>query len=308
MTDTQVELESPPFRGPGHMLATVRESHGLTIDDVAMRLKFAPRQIEALENDEYDLLPGLAIVRGMVRNYARLLEIDPEPLVVEIETRLGTGPRTVQPLNMHVPITERKKGTRLYLVLSLIVLIAVAAVLLEWVVRDRTPELGAEKAATEASVPVSADAVPLDVAPLDKTDTDEADAEGEAPATEEAGAVSVERVAAPAVAEVTKEAVTDTAAAASATPSTVSAAPALTPATERLQMLFSEPAWVEVKDGQGKVLISRLASADSQVNLDGQPPLSVVVGKAAAVRIFYDGRPVEVNANARSGVARLTLE
>jgi cytoskeleton protein RodZ len=73
------------FPSVGHALRELRMQRGWAIVDVSARLKFAPRQIEALENEEWDKLPRGSSLRGLVRNYARLLEIDPEPLLTAVE-------------------------------------------------------------------------------------------------------------------------------------------------------------------------------------------------------------------------------
>ena len=65
---------------PGRVLAAARQARGMTVTEVALRLKFAPRQIEALEADRYEQLPPPTIARGMIRGYAKLLAIAPEPL------------------------------------------------------------------------------------------------------------------------------------------------------------------------------------------------------------------------------------
>ncbi|MDX1377181.1 MAG: helix-turn-helix transcriptional regulator, partial [Burkholderiales bacterium] len=57
---------------PGAVLAQARVARGLSREAVAQQLKFSPRQIEALEAGRFDALPGIAVVRGMVRGYARL--------------------------------------------------------------------------------------------------------------------------------------------------------------------------------------------------------------------------------------------
>ena len=78
--------------GIGAELKHARESRGLAIDDVAQQLKFAPRQIESLEHERFDRLPGPTIARGMVRNYARLLKLDPEPLLQRMAPRVDKAP------------------------------------------------------------------------------------------------------------------------------------------------------------------------------------------------------------------------
>ena len=47
--------------GIGAALKQAREAQGLAIDDVALQLKFAPRQIESLEQERFDRLPGPTI-------------------------------------------------------------------------------------------------------------------------------------------------------------------------------------------------------------------------------------------------------
>ena len=66
---------------PGAQLRAYREAAQLTVDDVAHHLKLARRQVLAIENDEVDALPGPTFVRGFIRNYARLLRVDPVPLL-----------------------------------------------------------------------------------------------------------------------------------------------------------------------------------------------------------------------------------
>jgi len=76
--------------GVGEVLSRKRAALGLTIGDVALQLKFAPRQIEALEQERFEQLPTGTFARGMVRAYARLLKLDAEPLVEQIAGRVLT--------------------------------------------------------------------------------------------------------------------------------------------------------------------------------------------------------------------------
>ena len=66
---------------PGRYLSGTREARGLSIADIARTLKFSERQIEALERDDYQQLPGVTFIRGFIRSYARLLKLDPIPLL-----------------------------------------------------------------------------------------------------------------------------------------------------------------------------------------------------------------------------------
>lgn len=73
--------QAEPARSPGNCLRQARESRGLSITDVTQAIKFGSRQIEALERDDFDKLPGNTFVRGIIRSYAKLLRIEAEPLL-----------------------------------------------------------------------------------------------------------------------------------------------------------------------------------------------------------------------------------
>ena len=73
---------------PGVRLRRAREARGESVHEAAFAIKLSPRQIEALENDDFAALPGMAFVRGFARNYARYLGLDAAPLLDGIE-RMG---------------------------------------------------------------------------------------------------------------------------------------------------------------------------------------------------------------------------
>src|SRR3982750_2873759 len=72
---------------PGNVLATARHALDLSVSDVARHLKLSPAQVEALEAGAYERLPGPVFVRGFLRNYAKLLGIDPQPLLRSIDSQ-----------------------------------------------------------------------------------------------------------------------------------------------------------------------------------------------------------------------------
>ncbi|WP_074746891.1 helix-turn-helix domain-containing protein [Nitrosospira multiformis] len=79
----------------GQVLRAARLERGLDIEDVARQLRFAARQVTALEEDEYDKLAGGPFLRGFVRNYAKLLQLDEAPLLKLLE-------QSVPPPTAHV--------------------------------------------------------------------------------------------------------------------------------------------------------------------------------------------------------------
>ena len=75
--------------GIGPTLRRLREARRLTPTDVTMRLKFSKRQLDALENEQWDRLPDGMSLRGFVKNYARYLEADVDALLTMLENQVG---------------------------------------------------------------------------------------------------------------------------------------------------------------------------------------------------------------------------
>lgn len=71
----------PSGDSPGRRLREARETLGLSIADVANSIKFSQRQIETVERDDFDKLPGATFVRGFIRSYAKLLQLEVQPLL-----------------------------------------------------------------------------------------------------------------------------------------------------------------------------------------------------------------------------------
>lgn len=69
-----------PIASPAALQAA-REARGWSRLDVARQIKFQVRQIAALENGRFEDLPGHAFVRGALRSYANLLDVDVSPLL-----------------------------------------------------------------------------------------------------------------------------------------------------------------------------------------------------------------------------------
>jgi cytoskeleton protein RodZ len=275
-----VTLADQVLSGVGAELKRTREAAGLAIGDVAQRLKLLPRQIESLEAERFERLPGPAIARGMVRNYARLLKLDPEPLVermtppAEKAPAPAVAPRHRQQMPSSTP---NRRSTLLYAGFSLVLLGAIGAFAYQWQQQKATPEL---------SVPVEEPQKPVE-----KTVEKPAEKPVEEPATVEKPPVVPARAEPPAEPK----------------PQAASA-PAPRPGVHRLVMRMEQEAWLEVRDGEGRSLVSSLNPAGTERSVRGQPPFEVVIGNAANVKLTYDGKPVDLAPHTKGAVARLKLQ
>jgi cytoskeleton protein RodZ len=77
-----------------------------------------------------------------------------------------------------------------------------------------------------------------------------------------------------------------------------------------IHIVFSEDAWMEIKDVNGEILLSRMNTAGSEKWIGGgrRAPYQVAIGKASAVRIYYKGREVDLSQHKQTGLVHLVLE
>jgi transcriptional regulator with XRE-family HTH domain len=117
-------MPSTPF---GEQLKRERELRGVSLEEVATATRIAPRFLEALENEQWDKLPGGVFNRGFIRAVARYLGLDEDNLVSEYA--LSTKGRTDPGVVPDAPLkTESMWGRIATLVGVLLALIAVVAI------------------------------------------------------------------------------------------------------------------------------------------------------------------------------------
>ncbi|HUW28990.1 MAG TPA: helix-turn-helix domain-containing protein [Sulfuriferula sp.] len=263
----------------GAQLAAIRQAQNMSVSDVAYRLKLTPRQIAAIEQDDFASLGPLLFSRGFVRNYARLLQLDPQPL---LDAMQAAPANPAEPLTIHdEQIALTSSLSRHWLKLSLLALIIVIALPLavyQWLRADNAPP--AALPATHVAAPLIPPAAPK-VAP----------APAAPPVTPVTPAMSAPQPSPPAAATVTPPDV-----------------PARAVDSGQLQLKFAQDAWVRITDASKRQLTSRLYHAGETAQLSGQPPFSAVIGNAANVTMTYNGKPVDLTPRSGTSVAHLTIE
>jgi len=286
MTEAAQVATAAPEEPVGTVLAHAREAAGLPLEEVARRLRFAPRQLDALERGEWGRLPGGAAVRGMVRSYARLLGLDAAAMVARVGSgaELPDAERLAQRFRQPVPFSDGARRSNVaYVALSVALLVVVAAVAFEW----RQERAGAARVTFVSAAQQPAEPARVTLA---------SNAPG-APSR-----VAAEPAAAPAAAA-------PAAAPAGAAPAAPQAsAPVSSADLRRLVLRFEQESWVEIRSGSGKLLMAQLNPAGTERVVSGVPPFSVVIGNAPHVQLTYNDRPVDLMPYVKVEVARFTLE
>ena len=294
MTDqTTVYPEAPAKLAPEpveSVLSGARAARGLTVDDVAAKLKFSLRQIESLEAGRLTELPGGTFLRGMVRSYARFVELDPEPILARMagETRPPDDDRLVQRFSEPVPFSDSGRRVNLvYAVLSVIVLVIAGAVALEW---GSSRGSSSAEVSSEAVRPESRPA-PIGGAPAPAQGVGSIAAEQDTPI--DSNAEAARSPISPVQGEIA--------------PAALSEPERRAPGVKLVRLRFDRDSWVQVVDGGGRVLMSRLNRRGSESVLEGREPLSFVIGNARYVTMSYQGDAVDIVPYVKVEVARFTL-
>ncbi|MHB8787038.1 MAG: RodZ domain-containing protein [Thauera sp.] len=300
---------------PGAQLRRAREARGESIHEVAFALKLSPRQVEALERDDFGALPGMAFVRGFMRNYARYAGLDAAPLLAAVQRLAGEGSPDLSPIRNadgDLPSGGSRRSGSFpagAVVLVLLVLLGTGWYF-DWFRTEPTSsvEIAVEPAPNFAPAPVQVIEPPALVAPA-VTNEPAPTAVGEGAAADDAGAPQQADVAPDGAASAQPPApepvATVDATAAPAQPEPVEAS--AVPAGGQLSFRFGGESWVEVRDAAGAILYSGTNRAGSTRTVQGTPPFALVVGNAANVTLEHDGKPVDLAAATRGSVARLTL-
>lgn len=269
----------PPPTSFGARLKWERERTGLTVTDVAARLRLHLNQVRALEQENLAALPEAAYVRGFLRSYARLLNIDPVPLLADLTAKMtpaaGSVVDGIAQHRDYSPVREAAReqiSRRLVIIGAVLLLIVLGA--LGWYATREKP-----------AVPVSTTAPPR---------------------------AAVVPIATPTAEPATATASLNTSAVTAATP----AAPAVAPAAEQIEPLLAAPtlklrftgnSWAEVKDAEGKVLYSQHNAAGVEAAIEGTPPLYVVIGDTTRTAVEVRGESFDLAPHTRQNVARFTI-
>jgi cytoskeleton protein RodZ len=300
----------------GARLRAAREATGLSVDAVAQQLKLAPRQVKAIEDDDWQRLPGRTFVRGFTRNYARFVHIDPDAVLALLPAP-DAAPALERPALAasrrpmgEIPVERVTKPSAARWLVPLLVILIIAAIayfqlvrssfhlpaLLSSLVQHDTESAPASAVSETAATPGSGlSPLPNPVAQPGAPGTSaDAGASGNATRAVPGSAVTVLPTPSPA----------DTPAAAATTPASAAAAPADTP----LVLTFKGTSWAEVKDARGRVVLQMTGGAGMTQTISGTPPLELSLGNARDVDVKFRGQALDLTPYTRGNIAHVSLQ
>jgi cytoskeleton protein RodZ len=296
----------------GAQLKAQREALGWPVEQVAEQLKLAPRQVVALEEGDVAALPNLAVVRGFVRAYAKVVRLDAAPLVALIEVHPPTPVHEHQaaPARRDISatfsesrfpsMTQRSSHSGLWIAGAVAVVAAAAFGAYKMGYVPETLFAHGDKEAVHTGVtapvettlikpgqdlsPVQTPSVPLISVPPP------AGSSNDAPAP--ASTVTTAPAAVPAPAAETPAA---------------AAAPAVASANA-LVLKVEQDSWVEIRRPGSTPLISRMVKAGSTETFDITGPAVLVVGKPGVVQATLRGARLDLPTISGGTIARVNIK
>ena len=304
---------------PGETLRVARQLAGLSQEDIATKLKLSPRQIAAIETGDWSALPERTFTRGFMRNYARLVGVDPDSLGLDqapsqpnAATQLRPTPVAIGEI-VHEADRNGLSAAR-WVVPALLIAALTAGVLYfqgqRWFGWDPSKFLSTGATASLKNV-VAAKAGSADKAEAPAVMPS-------APATSGSSGAVIAPAAAPGApgaplaplvpAATVLPATEGTAPAAAPSLLPVAPSPALVPAAgeKRISLNFKGKSWTEVRS-KGDVIFSETATPGTR-EFNGALPLSFTVGNASNVVVTIDGKPFDMTELTRNDVARFRVE
>jgi len=316
--------------GCGNMLKAAREAQGLSIHEVCSQLRLGIKQIQAIEQDDFDKLPQPSIVRGFIRNYARLLNIDVNP-ILEAYQRIVPNkaplPLSVRSNASRSVIDKPERTFRPQRLLTLLVFLVLAGIAAYFYINHIKPQALkdaalalevdeiAETTGQEIAIPVpEAAPAPTEAAPIapmtENVDASTATANNAAPAAITTGNDATANAANVLSAN---NAVANNTIVSTPTPATTQAAESTTlqatePQKANLVFKVNEDSWVRIEDLQGKKVFSEVMPAGSERQVTTEKPVNITVGHASGTQLTIDNQPYDLTQATRGRVARIQLK
>ncbi|MCB1860610.1 MAG: helix-turn-helix domain-containing protein [Chromatiaceae bacterium] len=324
VSDTDGEKQYSDAEGPGRRLRALRESENLALSRVSVLLHLSEEKLMSLEADDYAKLPGPVFIQGYLRNYARLLGVPVGPVL--------NAYRAASPESSRVPeirITqlshEVRSGHALVrlvtwgMVLGLVLLSVVWwRGYLQWPMQlSGSPEnetaavTGTEQAESEENdaaqsfpeVKVNADGEVTLALPQGGVETLEAPEE----TTADGGEGGVDRSGAEVNATAAAAGSIQAVKSASAEGAERSGEPAAE-TSQQVVIEYSGNSWSKIEDASGSFKLEGSNNAGIRRVLGGVPPYRMILGNAAAVKIYVNGQVFDISPFIRGNVARFTLD
>ncbi len=304
----------------GGILKLQREKLGLSLHDIASQLRLSVKQINAIEMDQYEQLPHPSIARGFIRNYAKILKIDAEPILQAYNALVPNAqPQsfTVQSTaNASIVIGENKNSFSIKLFTGILIFFGLTVSLFFYYKQNIKPSTSEEITSLNAQVLAQKNPTESTTAPVEfalpaaerQPDTTESSLTPDVPAdtTSTTPVILPEQNAPTNPTGKIATSVSTEVPAAEPKPQ-IESAPTAVPNNTELHIQANEETWINITDTHGNEIYSKVIPMGSSETFSAKAPLNVVVGNATGTVLTVNGQAYDLVAHTRKKVARFTL-
>ncbi|MBT0017032.1 cytoskeleton protein RodZ [Vibrio alginolyticus] len=314
MTEHENTNEVPLSIEAGTLLKNKRESLGMSQKQVADRLRLRISVIEDIENNRFESQQVATFTRGYLRSYAKFVGLDEKVVLTALEQTADAQPQEqeIEMQSFSRKTKDEKHNSRIMLLTWIIGLVIIGISAAWWWQNQQENSLTKEVTDSSVEAPQS---TAQELADIDLMTAEELIAstpeevastnEGVAESTE----ASVEQGADPLLTETenttsvdSEEPVAVIEAAEEEQP-----APVVPEGMTLLTMKFKADCWIQVKDTNGKTLVSGTHKPGQDVELTGKAPFKVILGAPEGVTMTFASEPVDLSGYTSGKVARFTL-
>ena len=277
--------------GFGDKLRREREMRGVSLEEISESTKIGTRSLRALEEGDFDKLPGGIFNKGFVRAYSRFLGLDEEQTVADFDTALKEH-RLASGHVEEVPIEdEPEPASSQGLVLIAIVVVLIAAVAFGAyrlrVRRSQFDSASDQSKIGNAPIAATTDAAPA-ISPSPQESTAKAAANPTSPSAEIKATNSEASKSSP-NSSGTAKSVEGSAARTESSEASSNASPPI-----RLEVFAKEQSWLSVS-ADGKSLGQQLLEAQETRTIRAQKEVRLRVGNVGGVEVSFNGKPVNID-------------
>ncbi|HCG9257134.1 TPA: cytoskeleton protein RodZ [Vibrio parahaemolyticus] len=317
MTEHENTNEVPLSIEAGTLLKNKRESLGMTKKQVADRLRLRVSVIEDIENNRFESQQVATFTRGYLRSYAKFVGLDEKVVLVALEQTADVKPKEQEiEMQSFSRKTKHEKHNSRIMLLTWVIAIVIIGISAAWWWQNQQENSLAQvvaEANVETSQP-SADEI-AEIADIDLMTEEEliASTPAELAASNNTAsessinAAQTDEVVPAETEESTTEATQEPVAVIEAAEEVQEASPVVPEGMTLLTMKFKADCWIQVKDTNGKTLVSGTQKPGQDVELTGKAPFKVILGAPEGVTMTFASEPVDLSGYTSGKVARFTL-
>ncbi len=288
---------------PGAVLEAERVRQGWSVQQAAEALHLDPWIIEAIESNRFAALGAPVYAKGHLKKYATLLGVAPSDVITCYQRLTDTLPEPTPIPNITTTPPPRSSWPKVFgwtLLLAVVVALGFGAyVVVTPMVEQQTMDAPPVMALPSGEAAVTSELV-MPVSEAEAQPTDAANESAPVEASEAPQTLAAETTPAASVTEPS----------AVIAPSTVREATSPTATASnivRLQLTFNDASWVEAYDASGQRLLYDIGRPGRTRMVEGAPPLTVVLGVAAAVQVQVNDQAIVVPRRANRDATRFVV-